>query len=238
MSQQTPERGAGAPAAPAPPAPVSLSSQTPHTEVVEIVGNWVAAGGGPTFAGGLGRGGDAGRHGRRLGLAGRSHWNAGADEQPLNDAQRLAQRIITSPGTKPFRSPRFSATGSGSKSGSGSGLAEGSSDAAPSGARARPAIFPADLQPWSGMRAVVLPMADQYQLQAEAFSRAVTLDPLSAEAHYRLGFSAIQTGELERATKAWDTFLRLSPNGEPRQLVTNALGAVRTLSQILAKVTT
>jgi hypothetical protein len=69
----------------------------------------------------------------------------------------------------------------------------------------------------------------------EAFSRAVTLDPLSAEAHYRLGFAAIQTGELERATKAWDTFMRLSPNGEPRQLVSNALGAVRTLTQVLAK---
>jgi tetratricopeptide (TPR) repeat protein len=69
----------------------------------------------------------------------------------------------------------------------------------------------------------------------EAFSRAVTLDPLSAEAHYRLGFAAIQTGELERATKAWDTFMRLSPNGEPRQLVNNALGAVRTLTQVLAK---
>jgi tetratricopeptide (TPR) repeat protein len=69
----------------------------------------------------------------------------------------------------------------------------------------------------------------------EAFSRAVTLDPLSAEAHYRLGFSAVQTGELERATKAWDTFMRLSPNGESRQLVSNALGAVRTLTQVLSK---
>ncbi|MGE0447027.1 MAG: MBL fold metallo-hydrolase [Vicinamibacterales bacterium] len=34
--------------------PASLSSQAMHTQVVEIVGNWVAAGGGPTFAGGLG----------------------------------------------------------------------------------------------------------------------------------------------------------------------------------------
>ena len=32
---------------------------------------------------------------------------------------------------------------------------------------------------------------------AEAFARAVALDPLSAEAHYRLGFAAIRTGELE-----------------------------------------
>ena len=34
--------------------PAPLSSQAMHTDVVEIVGNWVAAGGGPTFAGGLG----------------------------------------------------------------------------------------------------------------------------------------------------------------------------------------
>jgi cytochrome c-type biogenesis protein CcmH/NrfG len=69
----------------------------------------------------------------------------------------------------------------------------------------------------------------------EAFSRAVTLDPLSAEAHYRLGFAAVQTGELERATKAWDTFIRLSPNGESRTLVNSALAAVRTLTQVLTK---
>jgi tetratricopeptide (TPR) repeat protein len=69
----------------------------------------------------------------------------------------------------------------------------------------------------------------------EAFTRAVALDPLSAEAHYRLGFAAVQTGELDRAAKAWDTFMRLSPPGEPRQMVGNALGAVRTLTQVLAR---
>lgn len=69
----------------------------------------------------------------------------------------------------------------------------------------------------------------------EAFSRAVMLDPLSPEAHYRLGFSAVHTGELERATRAWDTFVRLSPNGESRQLVVQALAAMRELTQILEK---
>jgi tetratricopeptide (TPR) repeat protein len=69
----------------------------------------------------------------------------------------------------------------------------------------------------------------------EAFSRAVALDPLSAEAHYQLGFSALKTGDFERAGKAWETYVRLSPNGEQRQLVTNALSAVKTLAHFLNK---
>ena len=69
----------------------------------------------------------------------------------------------------------------------------------------------------------------------EAFSRAVALDPLSAEAHYQLGFSALKTGDFERAGKAWETYVRLSPNGEQRQLVTNALSAVKTLAHFLHK---
>jgi len=68
---------------------------------------------------------------------------------------------------------------------------------------------------------------------AEAFARAAGLDPLSPEAHYRLGFAAIRTGELERAARAWDSFVLLSPNDEARQLVRGALSAVRTLSQVL-----
>ena len=67
----------------------------------------------------------------------------------------------------------------------------------------------------------------------EAFSRAVGLDPLSAEAHYQLGFSALQTGDFERAGKAWDTYVRLSTNGEQRQHVSTALTAVKTLSQFM-----
>ena len=71
----------------------------------------------------------------------------------------------------------------------------------------------------------------------ESFSRAVGLDPLSADAHYLLGFAAVRTGELERATKAWDTYMRLAPNGEARQLASQAVSALRALTQIVAKAT-
>ncbi|NJD09233.1 MAG: DUF4388 domain-containing protein [Gemmatimonadetes bacterium] len=70
---------------------------------------------------------------------------------------------------------------------------------------------------------------------AEAFGRAVALDPLSPEAHYRLGFAAIRTGELERAARAWDNFVVLSPTSEVRQQVRGALVAVRTLTQVLER---
>lgn len=70
----------------------------------------------------------------------------------------------------------------------------------------------------------------------EAFTRAVGLDPLLAEAHYMLGFSALRTGELERAGMAWDAYLRLSPNGGNRQTISQALNHVRSLSQLMATV--
>ena len=70
----------------------------------------------------------------------------------------------------------------------------------------------------------------------EAFTRAVGLDPLLAEAHYLLGFSAIRTGELDRASTAWDTYLRLSPNGGYRQMVTQALNHLRSLTQLMQTV--
>lgn len=70
----------------------------------------------------------------------------------------------------------------------------------------------------------------------EAFARAVGLDPLFADAHYHLGFTAVRTGELERASQAWDTYLRLSQNGNQRQLVSQALNHVRSLSQLLQTV--
>jgi len=69
----------------------------------------------------------------------------------------------------------------------------------------------------------------------ESFSRAVGLDPLSSEAHYLLGFAAVRTGELERAMHAWETFLRLAPNGEQRQLAAQALAALRALSHSVIK---
>jgi tetratricopeptide (TPR) repeat protein len=74
---------------------------------------------------------------------------------------------------------------------------------------------------------------DRMRAAAEAFARAASLDPLSPEAHYRLGFAAVRTGELARAARAWDSFVLLSPSSEARQLVRGALDAVRTLSQVL-----
>lgn len=71
----------------------------------------------------------------------------------------------------------------------------------------------------------------------ESFSRAVGLDPLAMDGHYLLGFAAVRTGELERAIKAWETYLRLAPNGEPRQMAAQALAALRALTQIVAKTT-
>lgn len=67
----------------------------------------------------------------------------------------------------------------------------------------------------------------------EAFARAVSLDPLLADAHLALGFSAVRTGELKRAAEAWSTFLRLSPNGGGGAMVAQALTHVRALDQIL-----
>jgi tetratricopeptide (TPR) repeat protein len=71
----------------------------------------------------------------------------------------------------------------------------------------------------------------------ESFARATGIDPLYADAHYLLGFAAVRTGELERATKAWETYLRLAPNGVRRQLASQALAALRALSQIVARAT-
>lgn len=93
----------------------------------------------------------------------------------------------------------------------------------------------ADLAVLSG-RALVA--QNRMRAATESFSRAVGLDPLAMDAHYLLGFSAIRTGELERATKAWETFLRLAPNGEPRQLAAQALASLRALTQIVRRVMT
>jgi tetratricopeptide (TPR) repeat protein len=81
-------------------------------------------------------------------------------------------------------------------------------------------------------------LASQGRMRAatEAFARAVGLDPLFADAHYHLGFTAVRTGELDRATHAWDTYLRLAQNGNQRQLVSQALTHVRSLSQLLQTV--
>ena len=70
---------------------------------------------------------------------------------------------------------------------------------------------------------------------AEAFARAVVLDPQSAPAHYHLGFTALRTGELERAAMAWDAYLRLMPNGAQRDSVAQGLQAVRELTRLFEK---
>jgi tetratricopeptide (TPR) repeat protein len=93
----------------------------------------------------------------------------------------------------------------------------------------------ADLAVLSG-RALVA--QNRMRAATESFSRAVGLDPLAMDAHYLLGFAAIRTGELERATKAWETFLRLAPNGEPRQLAAQALASLRALTQVVRRVMT
>jgi tetratricopeptide (TPR) repeat protein len=71
---------------------------------------------------------------------------------------------------------------------------------------------------------------------AEAFARAVKLDPLAPDAHFQLGRAAVHTGELPRALQAWEAYVKLTPNGSNRRLVEEGLGAVRTLTQILGEV--
>jgi tetratricopeptide (TPR) repeat protein len=93
----------------------------------------------------------------------------------------------------------------------------------------------ADLAVLSGRTLIA---QNRMRAATESFSRAVGLDPMSLDAHYMLGFAAIRTGELERATKAWETFLRLAPNGEPRQLAAQALASLRALTLIVRRVMT
>jgi len=67
----------------------------------------------------------------------------------------------------------------------------------------------------------------------EAYARAVGLDPLSTEGHFRLGFSAVRTGDLERGARAWDTYLRLMPDGDERKVVDEGLAALRVLTRVV-----
>lgn len=82
-----------------------------------------------------------------------------------------------------------------------------------------------------------LALTQQGRIRAatEAFSRAVGLDPLAADAHYHLGFAAVRIGEFERAARAWDSFLKLSPNQERCAVVKQALAAVQALNEVLAE---
>lgn len=67
----------------------------------------------------------------------------------------------------------------------------------------------------------------------EAFARAGELDPLSADAQYHLGFAAIRTGELARASQAWRAFLRLADGDPRRKTIAHALAAAETLLKLL-----
>lgn len=67
----------------------------------------------------------------------------------------------------------------------------------------------------------------------EAFSRAALLDPLSAEAHFHLGYTAVQTGDLQRTASAWETYLRVAPSGVRREVVASGLIAVRDIARIV-----
>ncbi|HEX5520480.1 MAG TPA: DUF4388 domain-containing protein [Longimicrobiaceae bacterium] len=59
-------------------------------------------------------------------------------------------------------------------------------------------------------------MLRRWREASEALARATQQDPLSAEAHYHLGFAAAHAGQLSRAEEAWRTFLRLE-NGDARR---------------------
>lgn len=76
-------------------------------------------------------------------------------------------------------------------------------------------------------------LAAQGRLRAavESFERAVTLDPLSADAHYHLGMAAVKSGDLARTREAWSTFLRLTRAGHRREHVDRAVAALDELER-------
>lgn len=78
-------------------------------------------------------------------------------------------------------------------------------------------------------------LASQGRLRAaaESFERAVTLDPLRADAHYHLGMAAVRTGQMDRALEAWRTFMRLASAGDRRNHVERALAALSELKQVI-----
>ncbi|HEX7120151.1 MAG TPA: DUF4388 domain-containing protein [Longimicrobiales bacterium] len=84
------------------------------------------------------------------------------------------------------------------------------------------------------LEGVALVAQGRVRAATEAFVRAVGLDPLSPEAHLRLGFTAARIGDFDRAGHALESYLRLAPSGERREAADQALSAVRLLSHILA----
>jgi hypothetical protein len=78
-------------------------------------------------------------------------------------------------------------------------------------------------------------LAAQGRMRAatEAFSRAAELESTSAEAHFHLGFTAARTGDLERAGRAWETFLALGHGDERVPLALRGTEALRALGLVL-----
>jgi tetratricopeptide (TPR) repeat protein len=68
---------------------------------------------------------------------------------------------------------------------------------------------------------------------ADAFDRAVALDPLAADAHYQLGLVAARAGQMDRAAEAWQACLRLDQSDSRRRLLEDALEAIGELQRIL-----
>lgn len=70
---------------------------------------------------------------------------------------------------------------------------------------------------------------------SRALSRAVSVDPLSAAAHYRLGSAAVRCGDLQRAEEAWNTYLRLDDASDARrhERAARAADAVAVLRSIV-----
>ncbi len=85
------------------------------------------------------------------------------------------------------------------------------------------------------LEGVALAAQGRVRAATEAFVRAVGLDPLSPEAHLRLGFTAVRIGDFERAGRALESYLRLTAGTARHESAEEALSAVRTLSHILAK---
>ncbi len=61
----------------------------------------------------------------------------------------------------------------------------------------------------------------------------MTLDPLSADAHYHLGLAAVKIGDLDRAKEAWTTFLRLTRTGDRRKHVDRGVAAINELEDVI-----
>lgn len=73
----------------------------------------------------------------------------------------------------------------------------------------------------------------RFRTAAEWFDRAVTLDPLSMDAHYHLGLATARTGDLQGAAEAWRRFLRLAPGGDRRTHVERTMAVLTELEQLI-----